>query len=111
MFVNFHTFTPPSSFIRYFIHSFSNIFSLISPSKQLDVIKIAENPLKTKKKTMPSAPTEILSYESRTSIGDKIRKEGVFEVNSLLYFFTRHCISTGGGQSVLLHTFASQLNC
>lgn len=46
---------------------------------------------------MPSAPTEILSYESRTSIGDKIRKEGVFEVNSLLYFFTRHCISTGGG--------------
>lgn len=36
---------------------------------------------------MPSAPTEILSYESRTSIGDKIRKEGVFEVNSLLYFF------------------------
>lgn len=27
---------------------------------------------------MPSAPTEILSCESRTSIGDKIRKEGVF---------------------------------
>lgn len=87
MFVNFHTFTPPSSFIRYFIHSFSNIFSLISPSKQLDVIKIAENPLKTKKKTMPSAPTEILSYESRTSIGDKIRKEGVFRNKHLAILF------------------------
>lgn len=52
MFVNFHTFTPPSSFIRYFIHSFSNIFSLISPSKQLDVIKIADNPPKKLKKKL-----------------------------------------------------------
>lgn len=86
MFVNFHTFTPPSSFIRYFIYSFSNIFSLIPPSKQLDVIKIAENPLKLKK-TMPSAPTEILSYESRTSIGDKIRKEGVFRKKRLAILF------------------------
>lgn len=40
---------------------------------------------------------EILSYESRISIGDKIKKEGVFEVNFLLYFFIRYCIFIGGG--------------
>lgn len=36
---------------------------------------------------MPSAPTEILSYESRTSIGDKIRKEGVFRNKRLAILF------------------------
>lgn len=36
---------------------------------------------------MPSAPTEILSYESRTSIGDKIRKEGVFRKKRLAILF------------------------
>lgn len=43
-------------------------------------------PQKTKK-SMPSAPTEILSYESRTSIGDKIRKEGVFRNKRLAILF------------------------
>lgn len=37
---------------------------------------------------MPSAPTEILSYESRTSIGDKIRKEGVFRKKTPCYTFS-----------------------
>lgn len=36
---------------------------------------------------MPSAPTEILSCESRTSIGDKIRKEGVFRNKRLAILF------------------------
>lgn len=38
---------------------------------------------------MPSAPTEILGYESRTStgIGDKIRKEGVFRNKRIAILF------------------------
>lgn len=41
---------------------------------------------------------EILSCESRISIGDKIRKEGVLEINVLLYFFIWYCIFIGGGK-------------
>lgn len=60
---------------------------------------------------MPSAPTEILSCESRTSIGDKIRKEGVFRNKRLAILFHLALYIYRRGQSVLLHTFASQLNC
>lgn len=53
---------------------------------------------------MPSAPTEILSYESRTSIGDKIRKEGVFRKKTPCYTFSLGIVYLPEGGKVCFFT-------